>query len=144
MFENCRQVTIFSVPLMCAILYTGCSGSSDSSEPRGEVTISISYGGEPVTSGMVNLIGEKGGNDKGGELNKEGATTISALALGKYKVTVVPPMPDPVPAEPGEPAPKRREYTNIPNKFHQSKTSPLTVDISEGSSEIKFDLKDEN
>jgi len=143
-FASHRQISMLAAFLMCALLSVGCGGSSDSDEPRGDVTISISYGGEPVPEGMINLIGEKGGNDKGGDLSKEGIATISGLALGKYKVTVVPPMLDPAPPEPGKPAPKMKEYPNIPKKFRQPKTSPLTIEISEESRDLKFDLKDEN
>lgn len=127
--------------LLCVASTIGCAGgAADSNEPTGEVTIEISYGIQPVTEGQLNLISEQPGNDRGGELGSDGVATVSDLALGKYTVTVFPPLPDPTPDQSAASA--QKDFSNIPTKFRSAQTSPLKIEVTEGTKDFNFDLKD--
>ncbi|QGQ22025.1 carboxypeptidase regulatory-like domain-containing protein [Gimesia benthica] len=127
--------------LLCSTVLVGCSQSPSDDKQRSGVTISISFAGEPVTTGSVNLENSETGESGGGELNADGSVTISNIVLGNYTVTILPPDPDPVPPEPGQPAKKMEVYKNIPEKFRNRKTSPLKVEVKDGENEFQFDLK---
>jgi len=130
-----------SLVLSSAVLI-GCSHTPGADKPRSDISLTINYGGAPVTEGMVNLENPQTGEGGGGALTAEGTVTIPNVALGSYSVTIVPPDPDPVPPEPGKPAPPQKTFANIPKKFRASKSSPLKVEVKEGASEFTFDLKD--
>tara|TARA_R110002095_G_scaffold154388_6_gene134191 strand:- start:121 stop:513 length:393 start_codon:yes stop_codon:yes gene_type:complete len=121
----------------------GCgSHQPGSDKPRESITIAITYGGEPVTEGMVNLENTTTGEGGGGELDAQGVATIPNVVLGEYTVTIIPPDPDPVPPAPGQPAAKIKTYSNIPPEFRTSNKSTLKAEVKAGSNELKFDLKE--
>ena len=105
--------------------------------------MTVTYGGEPVTEGRVDLSNPQTGEAAGGELNDEGIAAISGVTPGNYSVMVLPPMADPVPVEPGQPAAAAKEYPNIPKKVRVIGTSTLKADVTEdGANEFTFELKD--
>lgn len=128
---------------LIAILLTGCGHTPGSGKERNDITLKITFGGEPVTEGVVNLENPQTGEGGGGTLSEEGTATISGVVLGTYTVVVLPPDPDPVPPEPGKPSPPPKTYENIPAKFRQNQSSPLKVDVTADSAEFEFDLKNE-
>lgn len=135
------QILCLCLALSSAVLL-GCTQSPGSDKPRSGTTIAISFAGEPVTTGSVNLENSETGEGGGGELNADGIAKITNVVLGNYTVTILPPDPDPVPPEPGQPAVKIQVYKNIPNKFRTGKTSPLKVEIKDGENKFEFDLKE--
>lgn len=103
--------------------------------------VTVTYGGEPVTVGHVDLNNEQTGEGGGGELNAQGIATITDVPLGDYTVTVLPPPPDPAPVEEGQPAATMKEYPQIPEQFRRIATSPLRAAVQNGSNQFKFDLQ---
>ncbi len=139
-----QRITLFAGLLVCVTFNVGCSSAQDDGKVRNTVTVSITYGGEAVAQGRVDLENPKKGEAGGGELNDSGIATIENIVLGSYTVTVMPPMPDPKPPEPGQPPPVVKKYPNIPEKYRRAGTSPLKVEVTADSAEFKFDLKDAN
>ncbi len=130
-------------PAMFAVagLLVGCGGSGETETPRAEVTVSVTFDGQPVTEGHVDLQNPESGTGGGAELNAEGQATISGIPLGSYTVTVIPPMPDPAPPEPGQAAPPVKEFPNIPEPYRRTDSSPLKAEIDGSTSELKFELE---
>tara|TARA_R110002095_G_scaffold99188_5_gene87252 strand:+ start:2263 stop:2715 length:453 start_codon:yes stop_codon:yes gene_type:complete len=140
-----QRITLLASLLVCVTFSAGCgSGTPDDGKVRNDVTISITYGGEAVAEGRVDLEDQATGEAGGGELNDSGSVTIENIVLGNYVVTVVPPMPDPRPPEPGQAPPVPKKYPNIPEKYRRAATSPLKAEVTAESTEFQFDLKDAN
>ena len=145
MSETVKKKTFLlfcTVGILSSFVLVGCGQEPGSGKPRGTITISITYGDEPVTEGTVSLEDPVTAEGGGGELNDKGTATIQGVVLGDYTVTVVPPDPDPIPPEPGQPAPKMKNFLNIPQKFRIAKTSPLKAEVKEGTNEFQFELKE--
>tara|TARA_R110002111_G_scaffold108086_1_gene166749 strand:- start:49660 stop:50103 length:444 start_codon:yes stop_codon:yes gene_type:complete len=139
--NNYSLLFCLSLVLASSVLF-GCSHTPGSDKPRSDLLLTIHFAGEPVTEGMVNLENSQTGEGGGGTLTADGTVNIPNVALGTYSVTIVPPDPDPVPPEPGKPVPPQKTFKNIPKTFRNSQSSPLKVEVKEGSHEFTFDLKD--
>ena len=141
---SCRgfPVLIAILAISCA-LTVGCDRTPRGKLPRGDITVTVTYGADPVTEGQVDLNNVQTGEGGGGFLNGQGIATLARVVEGTYVVTVNPPHPNVV--IPGQPAPatKRKESPNIPQKFREVATSPLQADVKQGESgEYRFDLKE--
>lgn len=121
---------------------SGCGQSeAGSTKPAGDIRITVTIGGSPVSEGRVDVSTDKGGDAAGGELNASGVATLKNVPRGMYVVTVQPPLPNPAPPAPGEAAPAKPDAQKIPPKFHRFATSPLRAEVKEGTAEYQFDLK---
>ncbi|WP_339732768.1 carboxypeptidase-like regulatory domain-containing protein [uncultured Gimesia sp.] len=137
------QFYLFSLILaLGSVVSPGCSHTPGAEKPRSDIQLTILSGGAPVTEGMVNLENPETGEGGGGVLTADGKVTIPNVVLGTYTVTIVPPDPDPVPPEPGQPATAPKTFKNIPKKFRENNASPLKVEVKADSNEFTFDLKD--
>ena len=128
--------------LFIGIASSGCGNSDRGARPSGKVTVTITYGGEPVIKGRVDLSMPNSGDGGGGELTSSGETTISQVAVGTYTVTVSPPPSNLIPVGPGQTQEKPKEYLNIPAKFRLGTTSTLKAEVKIGANKCKFDLKE--
>lgn len=125
-------------------LTAGCARRAPHAEkPRADVTVAITYDGEPVTAGRVDLNDEQTGLGGGAELDDSGTATISRIVQGTYTVTVKPPMPDPEALAPGEPPPEPAEFPEIPERYRRIDTSPLEMTVEGERRRFSFDLKQE-
>lgn len=78
-------VRAFLIVMITSIL--GCGGQSEyTGEKRFPVSGTVTYGGEPVASGMISLIPEDGGSNPAGGPIENGAFKIPA-AKGPNKTT---------------------------------------------------------
>jgi hypothetical protein len=136
-------VSLAAVAFLC-----GC-GSSE--EPVGDVEITVTYAGEPVTIGSVNLAG--GAHGATMALSESGTVLFEDITVGRYKVFVFPPE---LPGPPGIPVDLQGaaavdiraaveasmpKYPNIPTMFHTEMTSPIEIQVKEGMESFTFDLK---
>ena len=128
--------------LLLSGLLAGCGGDTGPQKPQGDATVTITYGGAPVTAGRVDLVNDQTGEGGGAELDENGQATLSGVTQGSYTVTVVPPPPENPAPIPGQPAPVEKQYANIPKKFRQAATSPLRADVKDEAAEYSFDLKE--
>ncbi|MEQ8851764.1 carboxypeptidase-like regulatory domain-containing protein [Gimesia sp.] len=136
---------LFALIAFCIFLITlnnACSRTPGSDKPRGEISITITNGGDPVPEGQVDLVNEQTGEGGGGPLNESGTATIEMVAVGNYTLTVNPPPQEPIAPGMDQPEKQPKEYANIPEKVRKIQTSPLTVDVQSGTNEFSFDLKE--
>ncbi|MEQ8853893.1 hypothetical protein [Gimesia sp.] len=140
--QNFRFFALLALCLLLVTLNTACSRTPGSDKPRGEISITITNGGDPVPEGQVDLVNEETGEGGGGPLDESGTATIEMVAVGNYTVTVNPPPEEPIAPGMDQPAAQPKEYPNIPNKVRKIQTSPLTVDVQSGTNEFSFDLKE--
>ena len=139
-FPHCLTVL-----LMMPLLAAGCGvPRPHAGKPRADVVVTITYGGTPVTEGLVDLRNEETGEGGGGELNRQGIAVIPGVVLGSYTVTVVPRPPIVVPGDEARATPPAEDAPNIPEKFRIAATSPLRATVEEGSNQLTFDLRDDS
>jgi hypothetical protein len=114
-----------AVALMGAavLLAAGCGSAEKPIDISGKVT----FQGEPVNEGSVQLIDDRTGRGAEVELGPDG-TYKAILFPGEYKVVVTPPYM--VDTSSGMPNPYYKKVRNIPKKYHSSETSGLTAVVS--------------
>lgn len=126
----------FAVVSMCLV---GCGNGSGSDKATGDVTITVTSGGQPVTSGRVDLETDRPGEGSGADLDSSGVAHLRGVTIGDYSVLVTPSV---VVQVPGVPAEKKSDPAMFPVEFRSRKTSPLKIHVEEGSSSKTFDLKE--
>jgi len=135
--------TIILLAAMGCIVTTGCfPAKPHSNKPRGGITLFVTYGTIPVTSGEVNLYNVNTGEAAGGQLNAQGELSLSDVVAGTYTVTLLPPDDSPS-ADPEASSSSEQSRPDIPERFRRSRTSPLSIEVKEKTqSEFRFDLKE--
>jgi len=133
-----RPITITLLVALLASGLCGCGGRRPHGDKKSEnVTVKVTFGGEPVTNGFVNFANPKTGLGGGGPLGEDGAATIPNVVVGDYTVTVTPPlMPN------ADPNPAKTVYPNLPVKFRSETTSTLKATVDEKSKSFTFELKE--
>ena len=113
----------------------GCSGPTE-----GTVSGKVTYKGNPVTEGIVNLSAPEKGLASEANLDSSGAFKLpGSLPLGNYKISLQPPRPQQLP--PGSPAPKAANLA-IPTQYQDANRTPLTRDVKAGSNDFSIELTD--
>jgi hypothetical protein len=118
------------------ILLSGCA------EPTADVSGSVSYKGNPVTSGSISFIMRGKGIGQDAPISSTGSYKMpAAMPVGNYLVCYVPPSPEPQdPAKVKGPPPAVK--SDVPTKFQDVQTSKLSFEVRSGNNEIPIDLKD--
>jgi hypothetical protein len=115
------------------LLAAGCGPAEKPIDISGKVT----FKGEPVTEGSVQLIEDRTGRGAEVELGPDG-TYKARLFAGEYKVVVTPPYL--VDTSSGMPNPYYKKVKNIPKKYHSTATSGLTAIVSPDKTTHDFAL----
>ncbi|WP_154933022.1 hypothetical protein [Gimesia maris] len=126
--------------LMMSLILVSCGGKTPGTDKKmGSVKFSVTYSGDPVTQGTIQILAD-GGKAAGGELNDAGEVYLSEVETGNYTVCLAPPTARPNP-EGGPPImPKKAE--NVPDKYYSPETSHLKAEVKEGDNEFTFELKE--
>src|SRR5262245_48247476 len=95
----------------------GCSSGARPIAIQGKVT----FRGEPVTEGTVQLNDEKSGRGAEAELGPDGSYQTT-LPAGEYKVIILPPLLL-LESKSGPPDPQFKKVKNIPDKYRSTATS---------------------
>jgi len=134
--RNRRTVLLLSLAL--SLIFAGCG----SGEVKGRVSGKVTFQGQPVSEGIVVFRHAEMGVHITAELQSDGSyRVVSAkgmgLPLGTFHVCVCPP-PIHVATAVGGPPPKIKQYSNIPQKYRDVKTSGLTLTVKQGDN--SFDI----
>jgi hypothetical protein len=78
-------------------------------------------------------------------LKQDGTYVVTSAAgpgipLGKYSVTVSPPLQEPV-MGPMQQALPPKQYPNIPARYRNPKTSEQSLDVEEGENSLDVDMR---
>ena len=123
---------------LCVLVLLLAASSCGSAEKVYDVKGKVTFSGQPVTEGDVQLIDEKTGRGAQVELKSDGSYETK-LHAALYKVVITPPYM--VDHSGGTPNPKYKKVNNIPAKYHSTATSGLTADVSGDRTTHDFDLK---
>jgi len=116
------------------LVLVGCQ-----SKPVGTVSGKVTYKGQAVTTGSVNLYAPDKGLGHVAKLDSSGAFTVpEPVAAGTYKFYVQPPPPEQLP--PGSPI--KKTPLAIPRKYQDGATTDKTVEVKVGKNDLSIDLTD--
>jgi len=136
------------IPLLLTVAFvSGCSSDSGPVDrgPLGTVSGTVTFGGQPATEGSVDFYENAKGFIAHATIGSDGKFQLSpGTPVGNYKVTVTPPQTevqeiDPVAVETAEPPPEKK-YPNLPEKYRQTSTSGLTLEIKEGENTLEIKM----
>lgn len=141
MFLSLRftAISVLFVSLLCL----GCNNSTGRPlDPGKPIVIQITYDGDPIAEGNVDLTGMGGG----APLTPSGEAAFEHVPFGNYRVIVQPPhlLSDVIPPEtpPERRVSNKPPKTTIANKFRNEQTTPLEINVQEGKADrFAFDLK---
>lgn len=122
---------------LSALVTLGLAGCG-SKRPEGTLTGLVTYKGQPVTKGEVQLYSTLGAGATA-PLDGSGRFTVDGLMpAGDYQVCVVPEILHPNPN-----APKQvTKSADIPKKARDLRTSGLSIQLKEGKNDVVLELKD--
>ncbi len=152
-----RIVRLGLFAALALTLAAGCRNSQTPAKVSGKVT----YKNEPVKGGDIAFHSEQGTYRS--SINQDGTYEISDLPAGSMTVTIITEHLNPDKKTPtygggrgdaitkermkagfGPPNPdaQRSQYTKVPKKYSDEKTSDLKADLKKGKQEVNFELKD--
>ncbi|MDB5392166.1 MAG: hypothetical protein JWM11_7812 [Planctomycetaceae bacterium] len=126
--------------LFCAgivlIHLSGCGSAPTTLERSGSLAGTVTFKGQPVEEGIVQISDSKVGGGGSGAIGAGGTFEIKGLLAGKYKVTIQPPTTED--RGDGKTAPRTvpKVVANIPEKYRSDATSGFTVDILDGEKTV--------
>ncbi|EAQ81068.1 hypothetical protein DSM3645_20892 [Blastopirellula marina DSM 3645] len=111
-------------------------------DPGKPIVIQILSGGSPLGEGLIDLSGAGGG----AKITSTGEANFEHVPYGVYQVVIHPPMDlsNVAPLDDAKPTPvvKKAQPNLIPRKFQHEQTTPLQIEVAEGTAgRFEFDLK---
>ena len=130
-----QRISVSVVPSCLLVVCLGC-GPGGNELPMGDVSGKVSYKNQPLKSGTITFVHERG-RPYSGEIT-DGAYKLRA-AVGKCRVAIVSREPGgaPVKDKPGMTAPGK---SLIPEKYENPDMSGLTCDVQAGPNQKDFEL----
>jgi hypothetical protein len=134
--------------LVILIAMSGCSersGPPADAPKMAPVTGTVTYKGQPAINCTVTFHPQGPGNPARGEVKESGRFTLSTYeqfdgaAIGHHVVTVE---FVPVGTLPGQEAETANGGAPVPKKYSSPDTSPLLVEVKEGSNNLELKLED--
>lgn len=123
------------VAVVFGLVALGCRSGDRPITIWGKVT----FQGQPVSEGTVQLNDEKTGRGAEVEIGPDGAYQAT-LPEGAYTVVILPPLLL-VESKSGPPDPQFKKVKNIPEKYRSTVTSGLTAAVSADKTVHDFDMK---
>ena len=134
LFRRLRRLFALSVT---ALALTGCGQSGP---PQGTITGHVTYQGQPLTAGEVNLFQKETGTATTAPLDSAGDFEVdSRMPAGTYNVTFIPPRPKQLP--PGTPLEEPAPFP-VPLKYQDPVQSDLTAVVKKGDNELEIVIPD--
>jgi hypothetical protein len=137
-FKRYPRRFALAVALSVLALATGCSRADKPATIHGTIT----YKGEPVTSGMLRFVGENGAFATA-PIQPDGTFTITDVRPGAVKVGLMmgPQSAGASDAKPGVKAPAKKVAAKVPAKYSEPATSGLNYNITGDTKELAIELQ---
>jgi len=117
----------------------GCQRGPLKAEVHGKVT----FKGQPVKEGTVTFLNTKEGGAAEARINRDGTYAVEGGAVvGEYDRVEIKPLMEMKDTDPGKTPPSKVEKAapDIPAKFRQQGSTPLSASVKAGKNEINFDM----
>lgn len=142
-----RAIRAFCCAATCAVVLVGCGKKEEIGVIRGQVT----YQGQPVTDATLFFRNYDRGIHIMAELDEQGGYQVftaggKGLPLGEYVVCLSPNEPaldvDPETGQIRRAAGSRKPRKDVPARYQDAKTSPLSVAVAAGENQFDIALTD--
>jgi hypothetical protein len=111
----------------------GCGASA---KPQGKISGKVSFQGNPVTAGEINLFQKSTGTAVTAPLDSSGNFTVPVpMDTGTYSISIIPPRPKQLP--PGTP-PEELPPFPVPIKYQDPAQSDLTKEVTKGDNKLEI------
>lgn len=143
MLSRCWLLSFSSFALPLIVMMTAGCGGADRG-PQAQLTGKVTFVGQPVPEGTVQLAKVGGGAGAAANINSDGSYRVVAvdpLPPGEYQIVIVPPMIEDASNPNSSPVQKPKEMEQIPTRYRTAKTSPLKATLKEGANTADFDLE---
>jgi hypothetical protein len=135
-----KQSRISLRGLACVITLIMAGGCGSSSEPRSQVSGSVSVNGEVLTGGTVLFMAEEG-QGASATLTSDGLYSLNCPP-GRYHVAVCPPArPDPLVATNADISAYEKLNKKIPTIYQDVGTSGIIAEVKLGQNSFDIQLK---
>lgn len=134
MIERMIQIRLLALLLIVPITTLTLSGCQPAGKPQGKISGKVTFQGNPVTAGEVNLFQKSTGVAVTAPLDSAGHfTVVPPMDTGTYNISIIPPRPKQLP--PGTP-PEQLPPFPVPQKYQDPAQSDLTKEITTGNNEL--------
>jgi hypothetical protein len=134
---TCRVAIVALAAALVALF--GCSQGPPTGRVKGKVT----FKSKPVAEGRVTFINDIEGGGAEALLNSDGSYAVPhPVEVRDYKV-MINPLTEVVDTDPGKTPPMAMEKKapDIPRKYRQPGSTPLTAAVKKGDNELNFEMK---
>ncbi|ADG65926.1 hypothetical protein Plim_0073 [Planctopirus limnophila DSM 3776] len=134
------------VAFVCSALLMNAGCGSADRGPQAQLTGKVTFSGQPVPEGVVQLSKVGGGAGASANISADGSFSVvlvDPLPPGEYLVLIVPPTIEDNSNPNSPPVQKPKEMEQIPPRYGNAKTSPLKVTLKEGANTADFALEPE-
>ena len=152
---NARAMIRLSTLFGLSVLLLGCGGVDPDKPALGRVSGTVTYKGNPLTTGLVTFVpsggaGAESGQTASGEIGKNGGYSLTTFesgdgaVLGPHNVLVQAREGSTTTGK-GMPAPGevvKPPKSLIPEKYAKGGTSPLRFEVKAGSNTYNIELTD--
>jgi hypothetical protein len=129
--------------LLGAVLLIGPAGCSQR-EPLARVSGQVTYEGQPVEEGLILFSSAALGIHITADIHQGRYEVVTSradgLPPGEYEVAIAPPVADP-PIGPIAEPPQAVVPPDIPERYHDARTSGLVARLVDGDNTASFDMK---
>ena len=122
--------------LLAIVLVAGCEKPGPI---RSNIIGTVSYRGEPLTTGEVQFFSAGGGEPSRAVIGRDGTYRMSETLSGQYRVAITTPT-KPAAGKKASARPNAPTPVYIPNKYAKPDTSGLTANVPETNTTIDFKL----
>ncbi len=147
-----KTFTTGSIAVMCAaamFVLSGCGGEAGGQQETAPVQGSVTYNGQPLTTGTVFFVPEGGGPTAEGQVREDGTFELTTYEEGDGAVPGQHGVMIHAERELEEVLPEDEDPDNppdpqlIPAKYSSVETSGLTATVTvDGENTVKFELQD--
>ncbi|VTS08489.1 hypothetical protein [Tuwongella immobilis] len=138
MFRSRGRSLLVSLAILAAVPILGIVGCSDSGVKKITVSGTITYKGQPLSSGMLTAIGSTNNEVTSASIQTDGSFILTDVIPGPVKIGIIP-TPVSMSSSNGKAAPKRPPV-NLPAKFSNPQQSGVEVTIADNGNPLKIEL----
>ena len=136
------RLRVFALLVAIGALFIA-AGGCQKGPVKAEVHGKITFKSQPVKEGTVTFLNTKEGGAAEAQINSDGTYAVEGGAVvGDYGKVEIKPLMEMKDTDPGKTPPSKVEKAapDIPAKYRQQGTTPLSASVKPGKNEINFNM----